>query len=151
MVLIWLREKLKTRENLGFLLAKAAQRWNELLYESFCKANFDEVSPAFGSILLPLFEVDGLQIGELGRKARLSKQAMTTMIKLMEQKGLVERKQDSNDRRAFRIYLTERSHKFKEVAETVLSDMDKLVRASLTSDQLSDLKDCLKNLMELQR
>ena len=51
-----------TRTNLGFLLAKASQRWNELLYEQFVARGFGEVRPAYGSILLPLFEQDGLQL-----------------------------------------------------------------------------------------
>ena len=53
-----------TRENLGFLLAKASQRWNELLYERLVAAGFPDVRPSYGSILLPLFEEDGLRMGE---------------------------------------------------------------------------------------
>ena len=60
------------RANLGFLLAKASQRWNELLYARFSERGFGEVRPAYGSILLTLFEEDGLRIGELGRSARPS-------------------------------------------------------------------------------
>ncbi len=56
-----------TRANLGFLLAKASQRWNELLYAHFSEHGYGEVRPAYGSILLPLFEEDGLRIGELAR------------------------------------------------------------------------------------
>ena len=52
-----------TRENLGFLLAKASQRWNELLHERFVAAGYPEVRPSYGSILLPLFEEDGLRMG----------------------------------------------------------------------------------------
>src|SRR5437588_7843005 len=104
------------RENLGFLLAKASQRWNELLAARFRAAGYPEVSPAFGSILLPLFEEDGLQIAELGRRAGLSKQTMTTMVRLMEARGLVERRLDPRDRRAARIFLTPRSIAFRKVA-----------------------------------
>jgi hypothetical protein len=32
-----------TRENLGYLLAKASQRWNELLQEGFADAGYPEV------------------------------------------------------------------------------------------------------------
>ena len=61
-----------TREDLGFLLAKASQRWNELLYDRFVAAGFPDVRPSYGSILLPLFEEDGLRMGELAARARLS-------------------------------------------------------------------------------
>ncbi len=41
-----------TLDNIGFLLAKASQRWNELLYERFVAAGFPEVRPAYGSLLM---------------------------------------------------------------------------------------------------
>ena len=52
------------RDDLGFLLAKATQRWNELLQERFRAAGWGEVRPSYGSILVPLFEEDGLRMGD---------------------------------------------------------------------------------------
>jgi DNA-binding MarR family transcriptional regulator len=52
------------------------------------------VRPSYGSILVPLFEEDGLRMGELARRAHLSKQTMTTMVRLLEREGLVHRKRD---------------------------------------------------------
>lgn len=138
-----------SRENLGFLLAKASQRWNELLAISFGEAGFPEVSPAFGSILLPLAEEDGLQIGELGRRSHLSKQTMTTMVRLMEERGLVDRRPDPDDRRASRIYLTERSRAFLAVAQQVLRDMNDRISSLLTPEELQALRRSLQELMNL--
>jgi DNA-binding MarR family transcriptional regulator len=133
------------RENLGFLLAKASQRWNELLYERFVAAGFPEVRPAYGSILLPLFEEDGLRMGELAARARLSKQTMTTMVRLLERDGLVRREPDPADGRAFRVHLTPRARRFRPVAESVLAELDSLVPAP----RLARLERDLKGVMEL--
>jgi DNA-binding MarR family transcriptional regulator len=116
------------RTNLGFLLAKATQRWNELLYARFKSAGFPEVRPSYGSILVPLFEKDGLRIGELAKRARLSKQAMTTMLRLLEKEDLVVRRRDPEDARASRIFLTKKAQRFRPVAETVLRELDALAR-----------------------
>src|SRR5690349_10635609 len=124
-----------TRENLGFLLAKASQRWNELLYEAFRQAGHGEVRPAHGSILIPLFEEDGLRMGELAKRSKLSKQTMTTLIRVMEQRRLILRRRDLIDARAFRIYLTPRTRRFKAVAEDILREMDELVEARLAPGQ----------------
>jgi len=59
-----------SRENLGFLLAKASQRWNELLAAGFSEHGFSEVRPSYGSVLVPLFEEDSLRIGEIARRSR---------------------------------------------------------------------------------
>ena len=38
-------------------------------------------------------------MGELARRARLAKQTMTTMVRLLERDGLVRREPDPDDRR----------------------------------------------------
>ena len=135
--------------NIGFLLAKAGQSWNELLYTKFCAAGYADVRPAYGSILMPLFAEDGLQIGELGRRAQLSKQTMTTMIDVMERRKLITRKRDPLDARAFRIYLSRRSRRFKKVAERVLREIDRTTELHLTSGQIEGLKASLQTLMNI--
>jgi MarR family transcriptional regulator, organic hydroperoxide resistance regulator len=138
-----------TRANLGYVLAKASQRWNELLYEGFVEAGFAEVRPSYGSILLPLFEEDGLRMGELARRSRLSKQTMTTMVRLVERDGLVERRPDPDDGRATRVHLTRRARRFRPVAERVLRDLDTHVGAALGSTDVQRLRNSLEGVMDL--
>jgi DNA-binding MarR family transcriptional regulator len=138
-----------TTENLGFLLAKASQRWNELLYERFAARGYPEVRPAYGSILLPLWAEDGLRMGELARRSRLSKQTMTTLVRLMEREGLVTRRRDPTDGRAALVRLTARSRRFRPVAEDVLRELDELVRARVPADALQPLDHALKGVMSL--
>src|SRR5260370_20338773 len=120
-----------TRDSLGFLWAKALQRWNELLAAGFRQAGFGEVRPAYGSVLLPLFEADGLRLGELAGRSRLSKQAMTTLVRTLEARGLIRRRPDPDDGRAARVYLTPRARRFQATAEDVLATLDRRVRQRL--------------------
>ena len=138
-----------SRANLGFLLAKASQRWNELLYAQFSERGFGDVRPAYGSILLPLFEEDGLRIGELGRRARLAKQTMTTMVRLLERDGLVVSRPDPEDARATRVYLSARARRFRPVAEEVLTRLDDLVRETLGARRSLELATDLKEVSAL--
>lgn len=139
-----------TRENLGFLLAKASQRWNELLAERFAAAGFPEVRPSYGSILVPLYEEDGLRIGEIARRARLSKQTMTTMVRLLERDGLVERRSDPQDGRAALVVLTPRAQAFRPVAEATLRELARLTRRRLGAKQAETITDGLRRLAELE-
>ena len=138
-----------SRDDLGFLLAKATQRWNELLAARFAAAGYAEVRPSYGSVLLPLFEQDGLRMGELARRARLSKQTMTSMIRRLERDGLVERRGDPSDARASRIFLTARSRRFKPVAAAALRELDALTRRRLGPQRIATAKNALRQLMEL--
>jgi DNA-binding MarR family transcriptional regulator len=138
------------RGDLGFLLAKATQRWNELLAERFAAAGYRDVRPSYGSVLLPLYEEDGLRIGELARRSRLSKQTMTEMIRRLERDGLVERRPDPADGRASRIFLTARSHRFKPVAEAALLELDQLACTRLSARRVDELRRVLGALLELR-
>jgi len=138
-----------TRENLGFLLAKASQRWNELLQEAFAREGFPEVRASYGSVLLPLFEEDGLRIGEIARRARLSKQTLTTLVRLAERDGLVERRADESDRRATRVHLTDKAHRFRPVAERTLAQLEEMARSALGARALTASERSLARLAEL--
>jgi DNA-binding MarR family transcriptional regulator len=137
-----------TRENLGYLLAKASQRWNERLEEGFAEAGFREVKASYGSVLIPLFEEDGLRIGEIARRTRLSKQTMTTMVRLCERDGLVERRPDPDDGRATRVHLTAKAKRFEPRAEEVLAALEREVGSLLGRRERDLLR---RSLADLQR
>jgi DNA-binding MarR family transcriptional regulator len=137
------------RDDLGFLLAKAMQRWNELLAERFAAAGFGEIRPSYGSALLPLFEQDGLRMGELAARAGLSKQALTELVRRLERDGLVERRPDPLDGRASLIFLTTRSRDFEPVAARVLAELDGLVRGRLAGSRVEEVTEGLRELGRL--
>jgi DNA-binding MarR family transcriptional regulator len=51
-----------------------------------------------------VYEEDGLRQGELARRAHLSGQTLTTMTRVLERDGLVERRIDESDARATQIF-----------------------------------------------
>jgi DNA-binding MarR family transcriptional regulator len=138
-----------TRDNLGYLLAKASQRWNERLQEGFAAAGFPEVRASYGSVLIPLLEEDGLRIGEIARRARLSKQTMTTMVRLCERDGLVLREPDPDDRRATRVRLTAKAWRFQPVAERILAQLDGEATDALGYADVGELRRMLIALGDL--
>jgi DNA-binding MarR family transcriptional regulator len=135
--------------DVGFLLAKASTHVNDLLVAEFAAAGFPEVRPSYGSVLVPLFERDGMRIGELAAVARLSKQAMTTTVALCERDGLVQRERDPRDGRAFVVRLSERGRRFRDIAERVLDELDRRLQDTLGSHDRDALVRALKGVLEL--
>lgn len=138
-----------TRENLGFLLAKSIQHWNECLAEGFAAAGFSHVRPAFGSVLIPLFEEDGLRLGTLAERGGISKQTMTTMIREVEAAGLIRRRPDPADGRATRVFLTGEARRFAPVAERTLAGLDRRARAVAGSDEMKRVSDWLRRFARM--
>ena len=138
-----------TRANLGYLLAKASQRWNELLYEGFVREGYPEVRPSYGSVLIPLFEEDGLRMGEIAERARLSKQTITTMVRLCERDGLVTRRPDPDDGRASRVAMTRKARAFQPAAERVLAELEAAVRDLLGERRVASLRDSARQVADL--
>src|SRR5919107_4811082 len=128
-----------TTESLGFLLAKASTRWNERLARAFAARGYPEVKPAWGSVLLPLYERDGLRMGELARRSRLAKQTLTTLVPQLERAGLVAREPDPDDGRAARLRLNDRAQELREVVDHVLGDLDSSVAEHLTRERTEAL------------
>ena len=138
-----------TTENVGFLLAQASQRFNAILVERFAARGFGEVRASYGSVLVPLFERDGLRLGELASTARLSKQAMTGLVGRCEADGLVARERDPNDGRAFNVRLTERGNAFKGVADDVLEELERALVRQLGTRNHTALIRALKGVIDL--
>ncbi len=133
----------RTRDDLGFLLAKTSQRWNENLQRHFTEAGFAQIRPAYGSILMQLFAEDGLHISELARRSGLGKQTLTTLLPEMEKRGLVSRRRDSRDKRAFRIMLSKKAKRFEAVAAPILARMERDALRKSPGMAKADLKSWL--------
>jgi DNA-binding MarR family transcriptional regulator len=144
-----LAEPAVSLENLGFLLAKASQRFNERLVERLAEHGFPEVRASYGSVLMPLFEQDHLRVGEIAARARLSKQAMTRLVAQCEADGFVQRRRDDADGRAFRVDLTPRGVELRSAAQSVLSALDEEIIAGLGRRDVDALRTALKGVMEL--
>lgn len=134
-------------DNLGFLLAKASQRWNEQLTAALHAFGYHRVRASYGSVLLPLWEQDGLRMGALAERARLSKQTMTTLVRLAERDGFVERRPDSADRRATRVWLTPAAQALAPVASAVVDDLHGRVAAALGPEAAAALRHALVTIM----
>jgi DNA-binding MarR family transcriptional regulator len=88
-------------------------------------------------------------MGELAGRARLSKQTMTTLVRRLEDDGLVERRPDPGDARASLVFLTARSRGFEPVAAATLAELDTLARRGLGAERLAEVKGALRDLLEL--
>ncbi|WP_295800534.1 MarR family transcriptional regulator [uncultured Microbulbifer sp.] len=103
---------------LGFELHTAAR---------LLKRNFDRRAKAHGltrsrwQVLWILNKTQGMKQAELAERMDVAPISLTRQIDLLQAEGLVERRQDPQDRRCFRVFLT-------DAAEPVLKTLHGLAR-----------------------
>lgn len=114
------------RTETGYLLNKAARRWNALFVALLRENGISDIKPSFGAVMVPLYEEDGLRLGEVAARAGLSKQTITSLVRRIEGLGYVERRPDAEDGRATRLYLTARARAAEPVVESVLKKLDRM-------------------------
>lgn len=70
-------------------------------------------------VMLSLWERDGVSVKALSEHTRLDKATLTSLLKRLEGKGLLERGQDTADERQKRISLTTAGRRLRRRAERV--------------------------------
>lgn len=96
--------------SIGFLIAKAYQRAWATLREEL--EPYDLTPPQFG-LLAFLWQEDGLSQAELSEKGQIDRTTVGGLVDRLEKSGLVERRQHPQDRRAYKIYLTQRGRELE--------------------------------------
>jgi MarR family transcriptional regulator, organic hydroperoxide resistance regulator len=83
--------------------------------------------PGQPPLLFALEREKGLKQKELARRMHIQPATLTVMLKRMEGAGLIERKQDADDHRVSRVYLTgqgtEACHRVREVVNNMEEDI----------------------------
>jgi DNA-binding MarR family transcriptional regulator len=118
-----------TTQEIGYLLNRAARRWNALFIERLRAHGVGDIRPSFGAVMVPLFEQDGLRLGQLARRAGLSKQTVTNIVGRIEAIGYLARRPDPEDGRAIRVHLTPRGRALERAVGEALTEMDAVTSA----------------------
>ena len=102
--------------NLGYKLKLASQ----LMYRDFLeKLEPYGLTPFHYLVLCCLWEEDGLPTSGIAQRLKQLGATLTGVVDRMEQRNLVYRQRDENDRRIVRIWLTEEGENLKHILPAV--------------------------------
>lgn len=99
------------------------------------------------AVLEALLHKGPLAVNEIGRKVLLTSGSITTAVDRLEERGLVERREHSTDRRARIVHLTKQGRRLiTRVYTRHAADMERLAGASLTKAERATLIRLLKKI-----
>jgi DNA-binding MarR family transcriptional regulator len=130
-----------------YLISRATLVVTSALKKGLAEAGVGDVRPAYLGALFALWKEDGLKVVELGRRSGLETSTMTGLIDRMERDGLVERRDDENDRRVQRINLTEKGREVMNPALQAIDGTLATVFQGITPEDMSKATDVLKRVL----
>ncbi len=109
--------------------------------------DFDDLRPSHGNAMEQLEIEDGLRLTDLAARAGITVQSMGELVDDLEVKGYVERRPDPGDRRAKRIYLTNRGLKNARVAKRVTAEVEDYLAELLGEQRYHLLRRALEEIV----
>ena len=114
------------KSNSGFYISRIKQVNTRLLNKFLAQKNITAFNGEQGRILHVLWENDGISNRELSKKSGLAMSSLTTMLERMEEKKLLERKADENDKRKILIFLTDYAKSLKSEYDEISDKMTEI-------------------------
>jgi DNA-binding MarR family transcriptional regulator len=130
-------------KSIGFLLSKGYQRAWSIMREEI--EQYDLTPPQF-ALLAFLWQQDGLTQIELSEKGQIDRSTIGGLIDRLERNGLLERRQHPQDRRAYRIFLTEQGKAMESILSACAERSLKKLTCGLSEDELTELRRMLEIL-----
>ena len=132
-------------KSIGFLLSKAYQRAWAIMREEI--ERYELTPPQFG-LLAFLWQQDGMTQVELSEKGQIDRTTIGGLIDRLEKIGLVERRQHPQDRRAYKIHLTQRGKELEGPLSKCADRSVKKFTKGLNVQEVNELRRMLEILRE---
>jgi DNA-binding MarR family transcriptional regulator len=134
--------------NLGVLLREPVQEIVRRVSAGLAAAGFDDLRPAHTAVFQHI-DADGSRLTDLADRAQITKQSMSYLVDYLEERGYLERRRDSTDRRATLICLTERGWNQIRTALAIIDAVEKEWSRKIGTQRMQQLRTTLSELRSL--
>jgi DNA-binding MarR family transcriptional regulator len=104
---------------------------------------------SIGFALLNIHTEEGTPATKIAPMMGLEARSLTRLLKSMEEKGLIYRETDKNDKRSVRIRLTKEGKKDKEKAKNTVLRFNEVVREEISDEKLNTFFDVLRTINQI--
>lgn len=115
---------------------------------AFISKGLTQYDMGYGQMLflLQLYNQDGISQEELTEKLNIDKGTTARSIKKLEKEGFIIRLKDEHDKRAYKIYLTDKSKEKKDDICNVLQEWESILTENITEEERHTLINILKKI-----
>lgn len=98
-----------------------------------------DITTSIGFVLLNINQETGTPATKIAPLLGLETRSLTRILRSMEEKGLIYKQADTQDKRSVRIFLTEEGLRKKEVSRQTVRHFNQKVREKIPQNQLDVL------------
>ena len=106
-----------------------------------------EIRPAHGNVMEHLDHQDGLRLTDLAEASGLAPQSVQALVDQLETLGYVERRPDPHDRRAKRIWRTDKARRASQAAADAAHAVDRQLAVTLGPAGYAQLRQLLSDIL----
>jgi MarR family transcriptional regulator, organic hydroperoxide resistance regulator len=147
-IFLYLRNRLKREETIDYHI-KAA--WHAIARMYNQQAMKYDGTMSIGYALLNISSEEGVAATKVGPLMGLEPRSLTRLLKSMEEKGLIYREVDKNDKRSVRVLLTKEGRKMKEKSRETVLRFNEAVRDEVSTQKLNtffEVVQCINQVVE---
>jgi DNA-binding MarR family transcriptional regulator len=132
---------------IGYQIERTEQCLKRELRRAFSERGLD-ITPYQWTILYRLWEREGETQAEIAETTIKDKPTITRMLDLLEKKQLVYRERDKNDRRVYKIYLTDSGKELKSVLPEIVKEHLRKAGRGIPPEDLEKVKEVLTKIRQ---
>ncbi len=126
---------MKREETIDYHIKSA---WHAISRMYNQQAAQEDFTTAIGFVLININSKEGTPATKIAPLMGLEARSLTRMLKSMEEKGLIFKKQDLIDKRSVRIYLTAEGKRKKAISVNTIKEFNLLIREQVDEKELNN-------------
>ena len=131
------------------LLRTAYNVVSAAIYRAIAETGATDMRPAHGNAMEMLAIQDGLRLTDIAARAGMAPQSMGELVDDLVSEGYLERHEDPTDRRAKRIYLTDKGHATTAASKVALRQVEEEISEILGAQQYRQMRHNLAAITQL--
>ena len=131
------------REPIGRYISQIYRKGNSFISKEISKFGIGSGQIMF---LMQLYKKDGISQEELAENLHIDKGNTCRAIKKLEEESFLIRVKDENDKRAYKLYLTEKSKDMEDNIKGILYEWEKHISKDLSQEEVDFLLTVLKKI-----
>jgi DNA-binding MarR family transcriptional regulator len=131
------------------LLRTAYNVLSAAIYRAVSQTGATDMRPAHGNAMEMLSIQDGLRLTDIAARAGIAPQSMGEIVDDLVSKGYLARREDPADRRAKRIYLTQKGRETAQASRIALLEVERQISETLGTYRYQEMRRNLAAISEM--